>query len=365
MPSSYSLYRERPSWGTNQFRFDLPPPAPSFQPQPSWNGWDFYSAHAAGSNPDPSLFDMARNGANYRDGGVGINEARHWHTRVYGGLGDLNKLLPEELGHAAAYEAYRKFIHHSSMREPLSAEPERQREALIALAMAETTLLLQYTARGNDFYTRRSAAESAAATASQIFFWSRDHDDYDAEFYQGRGRSYGSYGNASSYGDPYAYDADTMYSRRHPRSRSRHGSRSPVYPHPFIDDRSSVSSIPIIPNAGSYGSSFDSSFGSSYGGMPMNSSMSSTLPMRGRSMSIMGSSPYGNSMQYPTMPYPYAAAQPQTQYIPSGGMVMPSQQGQMVLYTKPKKHHRHHHRSSKHGKKRSRSISVEPMYLHY
>lgn len=52
--------------------------------------------------------------------------------------GDLNKLLPEELGHAAAYEAYRKFIHHSSMREPLSAEPERQREALIALAMAES-----------------------------------------------------------------------------------------------------------------------------------------------------------------------------------------------------------------------------------
>ncbi|KAJ3988274.1 hypothetical protein F5890DRAFT_521777 [Lentinula detonsa] len=142
MPSSYSLYRDRPSWGTNQFRFDLPPPAPSFQPQPSWNGLDFYSAHAADSNPDPSFFNMAWNGANYRDGGVGINEARHWHTRVYGGLGNLNKLLPEELGHAAAYEAYRKWMHHSSMREPLSAEPERQREALIALAIAESKWLI-------------------------------------------------------------------------------------------------------------------------------------------------------------------------------------------------------------------------------
>ncbi|KAJ3975218.1 hypothetical protein EV361DRAFT_890190 [Lentinula raphanica] len=361
MPSSYSLYRERPSWGTNQFRFDLPPPAPSFQPQPSWNGWDFYSAHA-GSNPDPSFFNMAWNGANYRDGGVGINEARHWHTRVYGGLGDLNKILPEELGHAAAYEAYRKWMHHSSMREPLSAEPDRQREALIALAIAETTLLLQYTARGNDFYTRQSAAESAAATASQIFFWSRDHDDYDADFYQGRGRSYGSYGSSSSYGDPYAYDADVMYSRSLPRSRSRNGSRSPAFPRPFVDDRPPMSSYPIIPNGSSYGSSYDGSFGSNYSGYPMNTP---GLPVRGRSMSIMGPTPYGDNMQYSGMPYPYTPAltQPQTQYMHAGGMI-PSQQGQVVLYTKPKKHHRHHHRSSKH-KKRARSVSMEPMYIRY
>ena len=97
-------------------------------------------------------------------------------------------MLPAEIGHAAAYEAYRKWIHHSSMYEPLSADSDRQREALIGLAVAESrhsyhlvntcsdvlpqaTLLLQYTSCGNDPYTRRSAADSAASTASKIFLW--------------------------------------------------------------------------------------------------------------------------------------------------------------------------------------------------
>jgi hypothetical protein len=255
-------------------------------------------------------------------------------------------MLPAEIGHAAAYEAYRKWIHHSSMYEPLSADFERQREALIGLAIAETTLLLQYTPRGNDVYTRRTAAETAASTASQIFFWSRDHDDYDSEF--SRGRSHGSYGSyGSSYGDPYAHDTDAIYPRR-PRSRS-------PYHHPYADDGSSVSSIP-------YGSSYANSYrppGTNYGGISMAGSVPS---MRGRSMSIMGSGSYG---QYPVT-YPYAA-QPQTQYVHAGGMVMPpTQQSQMplVLYSKPKRHH--HHRSGRHGhKKRSRSISVEPMYITY
>lgn len=47
-------------------------------------------------------------------------------------------MLPAEIGHAAAYEAYRKWIHHSSMYEPLSADLDRQREALIGLAVAES-----------------------------------------------------------------------------------------------------------------------------------------------------------------------------------------------------------------------------------
>ncbi|KAE9383082.1 hypothetical protein BT96DRAFT_1009674 [Gymnopus androsaceus JB14] len=90
----------------------------------------------------------------------------------------------------------------------------RQREVLIGLAVAETTLLLQYTSCGNDPYTRQSAADSAASTASKIFLWSREHDD--SELYQGRGRSYGSYDGGSSYADSYTYDADTMHSRRCP-----------------------------------------------------------------------------------------------------------------------------------------------------
>ena len=46
-------------------------------------------------------------------------------------------MLPEELGHAAAYEAYRTWKHNSFMYEPLSGDLERQREALIGLAIAE------------------------------------------------------------------------------------------------------------------------------------------------------------------------------------------------------------------------------------
>jgi len=46
-------------------------------------------------------------------------------------------MLPEELGHAAAYEAYRTWMHNSSIYEPLSGDVERQREGLIGLAIAE------------------------------------------------------------------------------------------------------------------------------------------------------------------------------------------------------------------------------------
>lgn len=93
--------------------------------------------------------------------GVGLHEARHWHRRAYGGQvidpslvlnhvsenksplqGELNMMLPTEIGHAAAYEAYRTWIHNSSMREPLSGDNERQREGLIGLAVAEGRLFL-------------------------------------------------------------------------------------------------------------------------------------------------------------------------------------------------------------------------------
>jgi hypothetical protein len=46
-------------------------------------------------------------------------------------------MLPAEIGYAAAYEAYRTWIHNSSIYEPLSGDSERQREALIGLSVAE------------------------------------------------------------------------------------------------------------------------------------------------------------------------------------------------------------------------------------
>lgn len=51
-------------------------------------------------------------------------------------------MLPEEIGHAAAYEAYRTWIHNSSIYEPLSGDIERQREGLIGLAVAEGIAML-------------------------------------------------------------------------------------------------------------------------------------------------------------------------------------------------------------------------------
>ena len=50
-------------------------------------------------------------------------------------------MQPHEIGHAAAYEAYRTWIHNSSIYEPLSGDIERQREALTGLAVAEGPFL--------------------------------------------------------------------------------------------------------------------------------------------------------------------------------------------------------------------------------
>lgn len=94
-------------------------------------------------------------------------------------------MLPAEIGHAAAYEAFRTWIHNSSIYEPLSGDISRQREGLIGLAVAEgkfihssqrrvtyviaATRLLPYAGRHMDNYARRAASEAAAETASVLF----------------------------------------------------------------------------------------------------------------------------------------------------------------------------------------------------
>jgi len=87
---------------------------------------------------------------------VGLHEARHWHRQAYGAVvrsprsyavpfltdsiqNGLETLSAAEIGHAAAYEAYRTWIHNRSMYEPLSSDTERQREALTGLSVAEGT----------------------------------------------------------------------------------------------------------------------------------------------------------------------------------------------------------------------------------
>ena len=50
---------------------------------------------------------------------------------------DPLSLTPDELGYASAYEAYRVWIHNADIVQPISGDPERQREAMIGLAVAE------------------------------------------------------------------------------------------------------------------------------------------------------------------------------------------------------------------------------------
>jgi len=198
---NYNYYRRGGGWGTNQFQFPAPL-APTFQPQPSWGGLDYFRAHA--ESPDLSLYNHAWDRVrNYSgaggDMGVGSNEARHWHRRAYGGLGNATQMLPEELGHAAAYEAYRTWMHNSSIYEPLSGDVERQREGLIGLAIAEVTRLLAFSGRSRDSYSRIEASDAAAATASVIFAQSRGMDMMDGDYPRSRAGSFsGDYRGRSS-----------------------------------------------------------------------------------------------------------------------------------------------------------------------
>ncbi|KAF8904397.1 hypothetical protein CPB84DRAFT_665219 [Gymnopilus junonius] len=229
---AYDYYQQasRTGWGTNQFQFGAPP-QPTFQPQPSWNGYDFYRAHAGTADPVREYGGAPAGGM-----GVGLHEARHWHRRAYGAMNEVHLLAPEELGHAAAYEAYRNWIHNTSLYEPLSGDIERQREALTGLAVAEgmldlfillyklasdsilmrftATRLLQFSSRPMDQIARLAATEAAAHTASYIFYQTRD----------GESRSRSLYRTAPD--DPYAYDNEVLYPRSRSVSRSGHGHRS-------------------------------------------------------------------------------------------------------------------------------------------
>ncbi|KAG5352213.1 hypothetical protein C0989_003219 [Termitomyces sp. Mn162] len=99
--------------------------------------------------------------------GVGTHEARHWHYRAYD-LGELNCMSPAEVGHAAAYEAYRSWTTNPSMYE--YGDIYRQRERLIGLAVGEAARLLAYVGQQTYKDARLTASETAAATASTIFY---------------------------------------------------------------------------------------------------------------------------------------------------------------------------------------------------
>jgi len=239
-------------------------------------------------------------------------------------------MMPADIGHAAAYEAYRTWIHNSSLHEPLSGDPERQREGLIGLAVAEATRLLQFSNRGMEGYSRGAAADAAAATAA-IIFYDRGERDEDGHRSRSRSRSrhhhhdhdhdHGRRGSFSSngYDDPYASDA-FAYPQQRSHSHSRHRSHSTSSRHsPMMQMAGSMgSSVPpmAIPSVGSgYGNSYPQSYGGaqSYGAPPMqihgqNSPYGSTVGMPMNAPQPYGSLPPMGANSMPMVSSSYGAA---------------------------------------------------------
>lgn len=74
-------------------------------------------------------------------------------------------MLPTEIGYAAAYEAYRIFLHHSErLYDVLYGRPDRQREALIATAVAEGPFRSFISASG---FLRHSTHETSSFFSSE------------------------------------------------------------------------------------------------------------------------------------------------------------------------------------------------------
>ena len=103
---------------------------------------------------------------------------------------DIRQMLPSDIGAAAAYESWRCWrFHYGIMAQPLSGDRERQREALIGLAVAEGLLpcsssrfsmhsqhflclasrLYTFTGRVGDTTGRLQSCETAASTATRIY----------------------------------------------------------------------------------------------------------------------------------------------------------------------------------------------------
>jgi len=341
---AYRYYQTAyPGWGTSQFQFGSPP-LPAFQPGPSWGGYDYYNAYAI--NPDRSLYYNVMNrlrefGAT---GGVGLHDARKWHRRIYSGLVNLGQALPADIGSAAAYEAYRTWRHHHTiLYDPLGGGREREKEAMIGMAVAEATHLWQYSGRPFDTYGMQDALEAAALTASRISYRVMEDD----RSYRGSRGSYSGYSGSGS--DRYysGSDRDSEYPsdnhRRH-RRHSSYGNSQPIIiggapsagygiPSPYAGGGIP---IPGVVNsgynagagyAGSYpGGGYAGSYqggGMLSGSYPGGGMLSGSYPGNGYQMPGAISNPYlagGSPNPYGAAAYPGVSPYAGTQYLGAGGV---------------------------------------------
>ncbi|CAE6486851.1 unnamed protein product [Rhizoctonia solani] len=182
----YDYYRQRnPSaWGRPESLLDSPP-APGYQPQPQWRGFDYYRAHH-GSARDPSLFDsvLGRMRSHFRSP-ISRRDAEILHRDVYRGMVDVATMMPAEIGAAAGYEAWRFWEHHRGIyRQPLMDDREREGEALIGLAVGEAEKLWDYTRRRRGDHAQREALEVAAAVAMKLFRKGGGHHHHSSVRYE-------------------------------------------------------------------------------------------------------------------------------------------------------------------------------------
>lgn len=276
-------------------------------------------------------------------GGVGKQEARMWHRRAYAGWGEVTRMMPLEIGAAAAYEAHRQIKYGHNVYQFLHTDYERQHEALRAMAIAEAVRLWQDTGRAVDQYGLQAACDAAAGTANNISM-EREMEDpyrlgYGSDGYRSRRNSFGAFppGYAGSGG----FGGGSVFGGDSPLLGGRSIPGSPIGPGP-------------IPLAGSY-----SGIG---GGVPYANSLSPGgigMPMSGMPMSYGGSygggyaGSYGSpgydplGMQAGGYPYGGYASMPGT---PATMLIQPAEEHHHGHRHRHRHHHRHHRRHRSHDR---------------
>ncbi|KAI9437573.1 hypothetical protein H4582DRAFT_2111786 [Lactarius indigo] len=278
---AYSYYRSHaPGWGTQH-------------PQPTCTYYTFLRSQKH------MLYQNTISRVSSGMGGVAKHEAKMSHRRAYGGLGEIAHMMPQEVGAAAAYEAYRQVKYGSSMYQFLYGDYERQQDALRGLAIAEVVRLWQDTGRGMDQYGLQIACDAAAATAYHIVSQRELEESQGLGFgtgsYRDRRNSFGAFptpGYASSGG----YGTGSVYGGTSPLMGA-----SPI-PVPGSPYSTMGGGVPFVGSVGSIGGGH----GSSYGG-------------------------YADTL----MSYPGLSSSPQTIVIP------PPSEGR---HRHRHRHHHHHHR---------------------
>lgn len=323
----------------------------TFQPQSTWGGIDYYRAHA--TNAETSLYEDAWGRVRDWDNSssslaAGMDEARRSHRRAYGNPREINHMMPEEIGHAAAFQAYSTWLQNNAMYDVLG-DRERQREGLVGIAVAEVTRLLQNSTRQFDRYTQSLAAEAAAHTVTRLLY--RGEGDYPGAQMM-PGSFPGSVGGEDSW-------HRSRSRSRHRHSPRRHRSRSRAYGDYDMD--LIPGQIPYASSHHGYAGSYNDPYNNGAWPIPATHSnystpgYSSSFPSQQLALSYPAQ-PIGMSTSYPgsagaplygtqgSMSYAgYPGTGYSTPYSTPYSTGVPISPGSVVIVDSHKRRHRHRH----------------------